>query len=613
MRNTKSPFLISDRTRQNTAPHIKQGTQDRVFPAMPKPRHGLLLKMALTMMIGGAVLFPLAILALLQGEVVPLILSFMVMGIGIHSFTSTRRGNYTNVANVELAGIVAGGLLLTIADPMLLDPGLALIFLAPVHLAMIKGKTSGKNIWLTMASLALFAGTCTAGWLPQLLSSGTIVAWTGAGFCSVIISMQLYSAFRLFRFGHDRDRAHNAAVRHLAEQMGDGYVRFSAQGKVLFASKLTQDLLGAERYELAGQGLLERVHILDRPVFLKGFSDSAHSGKSEIIEARLRKDIANSTSAAPNFIWVEVFFSPIVDVEVAKENWEIVALLRDITNRKDHEFELIAAQKAAEEASNTKSGFLATIGHELRTPLNAIVGFSEMMSNGIGGELEPAHAEYAQLIFQSGHHLLDVVNMLLDMSKIDAGKFELQLTKFEASDLVRPCLQMIESSAAEKGVKLRTDLSQNLPVLKGDERACRQILINLLSNAVKFSEAGSEVLVCVRRQGQRLKISVTDTGIGMSTEAAGRVGEAFFQAHDGLTRKYEGTGLGLSIVRGLIELHEGSMNINSELGRGTTINILLPINGPQSRFVEPEIVTPLVQKASDIQPGHWPEQKSIAL
>ena len=586
-----------------------QDSGERIKPLLRKM---LVSKMAIGMMLVATILLPLSILVAVQGEYIPLLLIGLVFGVSAYSITSSHSGRNNYTMSVELVGLLLGGSILSFADPNFLDPGMAIIFLAPVHLALVRGRVTGANIWIIFISLSAVTGVSITGWIPNLLTSGTILTWIGAAYCAVIVLIQLYSANRLYKFGQDKERAHNLAVRHLAEQMGDGYVRFSCEGKVLFASDVIQSLMGAQRYELMGQGLVERLHILDRPTFLKGLSDAVHSGKSEIIEARLRQDDPMSVGTNPCFVWVEVFFSPIADPQAAKENWQVVALFRDVTGRKDHEFELINARKKAEDASNIKSGFLATIGHELRTPLNAIVGFSEMMTNSIGGKLEPAHEEYAQLIHQSGHHLLDVVNMLLDMSKIEAGKFELQLTDFDAEELVQPCLQMISPNATEKGVKLVADLAQNLPPITGDERACRQILINLLSNAVKFSKEGGVVSVRVKRQGQKLSISVKDTGIGMSAEAASRVGEAFFQAHDGLSRQYEGTGLGLSIVKGLVELHEGTFKINSELGHGTTITVLLPVHGPQTKFVEPEIITPLVIKKSSTQPGSLPEQKRIA-
>ncbi len=580
----------------------------------PRLQRSLKENMALAIMVSALFAFPLALFAWMKGEIVPVVLTLILLGVGVHAYVSARRARFALATRVELFGIISGGLVLTFADPALVDAGLAVLLLVPVQLAISGGKASGRNIWVTLIALAIFSGVSAVGWLPGLVFSGSILDWTGAIYCMLIVSLQTYSAVRLYQLGRERTRAHNAAVRHLAEHMGDGYMRFSGDGKALFASKLTEKLLGAPRYELSGQGLLDRVHVLDRPVFLKGLSDSIHSEKTGIIEVRLRKDDQLTRTGSPEYIWIEIFFSPVRSSETDRKKWEVVALLRDVTRRKDHEFQIIEARRCAEQASKSKSGFLATIGHELRTPLNAIVGFSEMMTNGIGGTLEPAHEEYARLIHQSGHHLLDVVNMLLDMSKIEAGKFELHLSSFDPADLVQPCIQMVQTSACERNVTLETELAKNLPLFTADERACRQILINLLSNAVKFSHAGGTVQIRIKRQGQKLSLSVSDTGIGMNPEAARRVGEAFFQAHDGLARQYEGTGLGLSIVKGLVELHQGTIKFDSEVDRGTTVTVLLPINGPSvaKNSESGESVTQLKPRAQEHQPGHWPERKSIA-
>jgi cell cycle sensor histidine kinase DivJ len=382
-------------------------------------------------------------------------------------------------------------------------------------------------------------------------------------------------------------------------------MRFSSDGTVLFISRSTEKLFGCRRYEISGSGLLDRIHVLDRPGYLTAFAEANRDGLARRVEVRMRRD--DPASPAPRFVWVEVGLSPVIDPDTAGERHEVVALLRDITERKDHEDEMRRARKLAEEASNAKSRFLATIGHELRTPLNAIVGFSEMMTSGVVGELQPQHKEYATLIQQSGHHLIEVVKMLLDMSRLEAGKFDLQTEGFQPSALVEPCLRIVDSMARAKRVKLIVDSPGNLPALVADERACRQVIINLLSNAIKFSNENSVVRLSMKRQGRQLNISVSDRGIGMDTDALERIGEPFFQAQDGLDRRYEGTGLGLSIVKGLVELHEGTLHAVSTPGEGTTMTVLLPINGPAIKVEETASVTPLHRDPDSQQMSQWPD------
>jgi cell cycle sensor histidine kinase DivJ len=228
-----------------------------------------------------------------------------------------------------------------------------------------------------------------------------------------------------------------------------------------------------------------------------------------------------------------------------------------------------------------------------------------MMSSGIAGDLAPAHKEYAELIRQSGHHLIEVVGMLLDMSRIEAGKFELDAQAFQPDTLVAPCLQMVEQQARRRGVAIDVEATKALPMLTADERACRQILINLLSNAVKFSHEGGRVTLAMKRQGRFLSISVRDSGIGMPAEAVKRIGEPFFQANEGLARRYEGTGLGLSIVKGLIDLHDGELHTISAPGEGTTMTVLLPLNGPATKVQETHEVRTLRPAPVQADPPTW--------
>lgn len=236
-----------------------------------------------------------------------------------------------------------------------------------------------------------------------------------------------------------------------------------------------------------------------------------------------------------------------------------------------------------------------------------------MMSSGVAGEMSHAQREYADIIRQSGHHLLDVVNMLLDMSRLEAGKFELQTEAFEPHALIDPCFRMVDPLARQKRVRLMTDLPRTIPMLVADERSCRQILINLLTNAIKFSHESGAVVVSMKRQGSYLNISVSDHGVGMGGEAIRRIGEPFFQANDGLSRHYEGTGLGLSIVKGLVELHGGTLSAASNPGKGTIVTVLLPLNGPETKREETAEITQLHREPVLQQLPQWQDERRKAL
>ncbi len=618
MRNQDMPVSHAELNWTDQGSGQCRRSSDRALIAMRAMRRKLVGAIGVLMLGSAAMVFPFAIVEVLNGQTAALFFAVLVLIFASYSVAVARLGRTNSAVHIQVGGIFLGGLVLTIADPAILDFGLALMFLAPIHMILLCGQISKKSTWWIMASLAIFAGISTTSLMPLLVQPNALINWIGAFSCTIVAASQIFAAYRLHHVEGAQERKQTRAIHHLVEHMGDGYLRLSADGQVLFASKRTQEIFGSPRYELTGNGLFERVHVLDRPDFLSTISQAIHSVEPQTVEARLRKDDPGHHAGPPQFVWIEFFFSPVANAGISQSDWELVALLRDISNRKDHEFEMMAARKLAEDASRSKSRFLASIGHELRTPLNAIVGFSEMMSSGIGGQLDPTHLEYASLIQQSGHHLLEVVNMLLDMSKLEAGKFELQLASFEPTSLAQPCMQIVRPVALKNNVSLIADVPDTLPAFVGDERACRQILINLLSNAVKFSHAGGKVHLRAKRQGQYLNLSVTDNGIGMTTEASKRVGDPFFQAHDGLSRQYEGTGLGLSIVKGLVELHGGSLRIDSTLGEGTTVTVLLPLAGPKKSSHSPQKITPLRQKPEElqehkeIQEHQWPEQKSLA-
>jgi cell cycle sensor histidine kinase DivJ len=219
------------------------------------------------------------------------------------------------------------------------------------------------------------------------------------------------------------------------------------------------------------------------------------------------------------------------------------------------------------------------MSHELRTPLNAIIGFSDMLMNEQKLRLDVARRlEYAHLINDSGTHLLSVVNGILDMSKMEAGDFEISPEPFAPAPVVSGCCDLLTLKAREQGLDLVVRLPEDLPEIVADKRAFKQILINLLSNAVKFTDRGGQVTVAARAELGGLVITVEDTGVGISTDDLPRVGRPFFQVRGAYNRRHDGTGLGLSIVRGLVTLHGGEVDIASRLGEGTRVRVRLPLD-----------------------------------
>jgi len=250
----------------------------------------------------------------------------------------------------------------------------------------------------------------------------------------------------------------------------------------------------------------------------------------------------------------------------------------DITMRKQREEELRAAKDAAETGNRAKTDFLATMSHELRTPLNAVMGFAEIIQQEALGKVNiPAYRDYAGNIHASGRHLLAVINDILDFVKAESGNLGLDLEIVDLAGLTGCVARLLDNEARVAGVTL-TDRSAGGPIAcQGDERRLRQVLINLAGNAIKFTPKGGNVDITAEPAQQGwVRLSVRDTGIGMSPQDLIHIGEPFYQADSKLDRKYEGTGLGLAICQRMVKLHGGSMTIDSILGKGTTVTILLP-------------------------------------
>jgi signal transduction histidine kinase len=238
---------------------------------------------------------------------------------------------------------------------------------------------------------------------------------------------------------------------------------------------------------------------------------------------------------------------------------------------------LIAAKDAAEAANRTKSEFLANMSHELRTPLNAIIGFSGMMSDRMFGPLNEKYAEYAAVIGDSGRHLLAIINDILDLARDDANRLIVAAEEVEIGRVVDLSSRIVEELACKAEVDFATEFENSLPNVLGDTAKLTQILVNLLSNAIKFTPAGGRVRLKIGRKPQGgLTFRVADTGIGMSAEQIPIALSPFGQIDSGLNRKYDGVGLGLPLTKRLIELHEGTIEIKSEPGRGTTVDFHLP-------------------------------------
>ena len=278
------------------------------------------------------------------------------------------------------------------------------------------------------------------------------------------------------------------------------------------------------------------------------------------------------------FIAVTGFSVILVGAALAERRRLEVGLATAMVRAEHSRQDALVARDAAERASRMKSMFLATMSHELRTPLNAIIGFSELIHTELHGPHgDPRYQEYGGLIHNAGQHLLSLINDVLDMSKIEAGKFELNRESFDVREVIRDCADLMRDRAGQARVEV-LEIVPTAPLrIHADQRAMKQILLNLLSNAIKFTPEGGRVAVRAALETGSLVLTVTDTGIGIPADQLSRLGNPFVQVRTSAGASHEGTGLGLALVRALAETHQGTLKIESSPGHGTTVSVTIPV------------------------------------
>ncbi|HEX4078809.1 MAG TPA: PAS domain-containing sensor histidine kinase [Rhizomicrobium sp.] len=443
--------------------------------------------------------------------------------------------------------------------------------LVPAEAALAGGRTT-----VVRAAAAAVLALCAVAAFEVLhgLPANRLVApawqiYAGSALAAIVQSAIIAIA------AQNRQRAADLAAlegaemyRFLADHATDLITRHGPDGRIRFASPAARRLLAREPESLEGMALSSLVHPDDLALLQSSSAQTSQSGRGAMAEVRLRRGDGR-------LVWAEIRSRPAMTAKGKAP--DIVAVTRDISDRKENERALIAARDSAEQASRAKSRFLANMSHELRTPLNAIIGFSEVMSHEMFGPLgAPRYLEYARLIHESGGHLLDLINGVLDMSKIEAGKFELSEDVFDLEPVAAQALRFVKLQAERKGIVLRLSIAPGAKTAFADRRAVKQILVNLLANGVKFTPRGGSVWVAAARDNGGIELAVADTGAGIGEADLQRLGQPFERGEGADVRAEEGTGLGLSLVKALTALHGGDVRLESTVGKGTTVRVRLP-------------------------------------
>ncbi len=395
-----------------------------------------------------------------------------------------------------------------------------------------------------------------------------------SGYCrSVIVDIsERKNAEEMLRISEEK-------YRTLFETMAGGVVYRDAQGKITSDNPAAERILGLTLDQMKGGTSIDPRW---RSIYEDG-TDFPGKNHPAIVALKTGKEVRDVVMGVFNvekeeYRWININAVPQFR-QGDNKPYQVYTTFEDITERKKFE-ELRLENEGFINANNTRSELLTIMSHELRTPLTAVIGYSIILGGNSKGKLNKQQKLFVDKILSSSKHLLDLINNVLDIAKIDSGKMKLAFEETSVPDLINEILDIFKEKSAENNIILKNKLDPDLPFIRVNRRAFKQILFNLLSNAIKFSDQeGGIVTVSVNKESDMARISVSDNGIGIKEEDIPRLFQKFEQLDTGMSRKYEGTGLGLAITKKLVEHHGGKIMVESKYGEGSTFTFLLPISG----------------------------------
>ncbi len=439
---------------------------------------------------------------------------------------------------------------------------------------------------VAIAVLALIAGQNLRA-SRELLTEHAAAAGFLAATLLLYVAALVFGAVRVEKTRARAEARNDQELMLLTGAVGDILLHLDRAGFVNAVMGERHRAFDLNRRDLVGREFFQRIHVADRPAFLQLLSDAFDGKPTATLTVRVQLGVASNLSGGfvePVFAYFEARLrrAPSDGENGAPD--AVLCALRDVGAGLEADISLAAARAVAKRASPSNVRLLADVSHELRTPLNAIIGFSQILATNESSPPEPAkQREYASIISDSGRHLLEIVNSIMDMSRIESGAMDIEPESFALHRLADQCYDMMRLKADQSGVRLARDYDEALGEIVADKRACRQIMINLLSNAVKFTPRGGTARLLLQSDGHQAIISVADDGMGIASTDLARLGDPFFQARASSDRRHEGTGLGLSVVRGLVGLHDGSITVESGPRAGTTVIVRLPLDCRQRR------------------------------